>query len=97
MYGNQHLDDLRQMDIEAIDRNELVLIQNVKIDSDLPASLRMQRYLEQIKNPYCFLCDTVPVKIRFASDGSTLADLLSIHFSNLKNSVLRTVIQTIVK
>lgn len=78
------LDTLRQTDIETIDKSELVNIQDVKIDTDLPAPARMLRYLEQIKNPYCFLCGEIPVKISFSSDGDELSELLKRYFITLK-------------
>lgn len=80
----KQLDAMSLMDIEVIDRNELVNIKEVLIDTKLPAPERMLRYLDEIKNPYCFMCGDVPVKITFSSEGSELAELLKKHFMTLK-------------
>jgi len=69
---------------ERIPESELVDIRHVKVDTDLPASLRMQKYLEQIKNPYCFLCGDTPVKITFSDTNTELPDLLRKYFITLK-------------
>lgn len=73
-----------QLDITAVDRRELIDLKDVKIEANLPASDRMQCYLEQIKNPYCFLCGGIPVKVSFSSDGDELAELLKKYFITLK-------------
>ena len=39
---------------------------------------------EQMKDPHCFLCGNIPVKISFASDGEELEDVLKKYFMALK-------------
>lgn len=84
MLDGTALKAMSQIAIEEIDRNELVNMEEVKIDVSLPAPQRMLKYLEDIKNPYCFLCGKTPVKIRFSQDGKELAELLKEHFIALK-------------
>lgn len=84
MFDCKKLDVLSQTDIATIDKTQLVNIQDVEIDTELPATVRMLRYLEQIKNPYCFLCGDIPVKVSFSSNGGELSDLLEKHFIALK-------------
>ena len=48
---------------------------------------KFERILEQIKNPYCFLCGETPVKIQFAPKDTEKADLgekLKRYFLTLK-------------
>lgn len=84
MLDSNQLDILSQMDIEKIDTMQLVDVRDVKIDTSLPAHARMLSYLEQIKNPYCFLCGDIPVKVCFSADGDELDSLLKKHFITLK-------------
>lgn len=66
------------------DQSELVNIQDIKIDTSLTAPQRMMDYLNEIKNPYCFKCGDVIVKVIFSKEGGELSDLLVKYFVNLK-------------
>ena len=44
---------------------ELVDISTVKINTELPLKERILDYVKQIKNPYCYICNGVVVKIGF--------------------------------
>lgn len=85
MLNSNQLDEMSRMKIDKIDKRNLVDINNVKIDTSLPVYQRMQNYLEQIKNPYCFMCGKTPVQISFKSDDKELGSLLERHFMSLKN------------
>lgn len=67
-----------------IDKNKdgLVDIRDVKLDSSLGQAERVQSFLQQIKNPYCFKVGDVVVNVAYTEGGVTLndcfADMLSI-------------------
>ena len=67
---------LRDTDIRNADRAELRDIENVILRSDLPPQERLENYIEQIGNPYCFKCGKYVVKLSFTEDGDTLKDRL---------------------
>ena len=60
----------------------LVDIRDVKLDSSMSQTERIQSYLKQIKNPYCFRVGDVVVNVAYTKGGATLndcfADMLSI-------------------
>lgn len=62
-------------------RNTLVDIRNISIDSSLPQKERIKSFVSQIKNPYCFMVGDVVVQVSYAGEGSTLnerfADMLA--------------------
>lgn len=60
------LDRMKEVDIRSIDTKDLVDIDTVKIQKELPVEERLKDYLRQIKNPYCYLSHGVVVKISFA-------------------------------
>jgi len=68
------------------DRAGLVDIRSVRVDPGLPAALRAERYLAQIKNPYCFLCGEAVVRLRFAEDGGDLRAHLKNYFVSCKGA-----------
>lgn len=80
----EQLQEMSAIDITAVNKSELVNIEEVIIDTNLPAPERMLRYLEQIKNPYCFLCRETPVKISFAAESQELSEVIKRHFIRLK-------------
>ena len=57
-------------------------IRDVKVDSSQGQPERIQSFLRQIKNPYCFKVGDVVVNVSYTEGGATLndcfADMLSI-------------------
>ena len=83
-YGLGKLEEMRRMEYGAANKDELVDIETVHIDPDLPPTERLLNYLEQIKNPYCFRCGDTAVRISFAADGDNLQNILKRHFASVK-------------
>ena len=77
---------MSQIEIREINKASLVDIDNVKIDQKLSLNRRMENYLEQIKNPYCFLCSGSAVRVRYEHSGADLRSKLKNYFINTKNS-----------
>ena len=84
MIDRSQLQELKDVDITQVDRNILVDIKDVKIDSSSSAEEKVERYIKEIKNPYCFLCGDTPVKIRFVSETKSLKKSLGDYFMSLK-------------
>ena len=59
------LDTLQEIDIRTVDPKDLVDIKDVTIREELPLPERVRDYIQQIKNPYCYLSHGTVVKIRF--------------------------------
>lgn len=59
------LDTLQDIDIRTVDPKDLVDIKDVTIREELPLPERVRDYIQQIKNPYCYLSHGTVVKIRF--------------------------------
>jgi len=66
----------------STDTQPLVDIRDVKLDSSLGQMERVQSFLQQIKNPYCFKVGNVVVNVAYTEGGASLnecfADMLSI-------------------
>lgn len=84
-----HLDieDLREelcrmakVDVRTVDKDTLVDIENVTIDTSLPEKERIEDFLRQVKNPYCYCCHGMIVKLSF-SGKKTLEECLAHCFS----------------
>ena len=78
------LAQLSKMDIEKADRSELVSVEEVSIDTSMPVVQRMVAYINQVKNPYCFLCGKTPVKVCFSQGDAELSKKIRNYFLGLK-------------
>lgn len=71
------------VDIKTVDRNTLKDINDVRIDPSLNKEERMQSYVDQIGNPYCYLDNNVVVKISYSETDATLEDRLRSYICSL--------------
>ena len=78
------LAQLSELDIEKVDQNELVSVEKVSIDPSMPVMQRMVAYINQVKNPYCFLCGKTPVKVCFSKGDAELSKQIKTYFLGLK-------------
>lgn len=63
---SEELQELAAVEIRTVKPEELVDMDTVKINQELPVAERVQDYIRQIKNPYCYKSHGVVVKITFA-------------------------------
>ena len=61
----QDFSALKQIDICEIDKNELVNIKDIYVDTKKPLSDRISEFVEKVKNPYCFRVGDIAVKVEF--------------------------------
>lgn len=80
----ERLRRMAQTDIRAVDRDTLVERSTVKLDPGLSREERILSFIEQIKNPYCCLDDSVVVKSSFMDTDVTLEERLEEYVRNLK-------------
>ena len=73
---------LEAVDIRTVDPAALVDIREVAIDTKLPKQARLASFLQQIKNPYCYKCGRMIVKVGFG-EGTTLEEQLKTIFSTM--------------
>lgn len=87
--GNMYdLDALSNTDLTMICKNDLQEISQVKINTDLPLKQRIIQFLDEIKNPYCYLVGKHAVKTEFNDEGEPLQSILRKHFVEQRNRTL---------
>lgn len=74
---------MREVDVHTVDRDSLVDIREVQIDGNLPREQRFEDFLRQIRNPYCYRCGKIVVKISFSDTDVTLEDRLEHYLATL--------------
>lgn len=55
---------------------EIIHIEDIKINTALPKEARMKQFVEEIKNPYRFMVGDMIVNVVFTEKSSTLQDRL---------------------
>lgn len=68
---------MKNTDLATIDRNELVDIRDVKVNTALPKRERAVDFIRQIKNPYCYKHGKYVVKVGFSDTEVSLEERLA--------------------
>lgn len=84
MITSSELEVMSQQNIETINREELADLSAIHIRQDLSYEEKILDFLERIKNPYCFLCGDVPVRVCFTDNGPNLGQTLENYFIRIK-------------
>ena len=66
----QDIISMRNVDLMAVNKKDLVDISDIVINKELPTEERVKDYIKQIKNPYCYLDNGIVVKISFSGEKS---------------------------
>jgi len=73
MMTMQEIDIMKNMDISQID-TELMELTEIQIDESLPKQERILDFIKKIRNPYCFKCNGVIIKLEFSNEGMSFED-----------------------
>ncbi|MBQ8085199.1 MAG: hypothetical protein IJ232_03730 [Lachnospiraceae bacterium] len=74
---------MKDVDVRSVDRNTLVQRNSVKVNPKKDKAERVKEYVEQIRNPYCYLDGKTVVKISFANTSRTIEDCMRGYLSGL--------------
>ncbi len=74
---------MEQVNVNAVDRSQLIDIRNVVIDTTKSCKDRINGFIEQIGNPYCYLDDGVVVEIGYANTQVSLQERLVSYASSI--------------
>ena len=64
------------MDVRTVDVSALEDIEKIEIDSSLSAKERWIDFAEKIKNPFCFICNGMVVKVSYSEEKENLENKL---------------------
>lgn len=81
--GSSKWENLKEMDVQSINKEELTDIRNVLINPNLGKEERIAEFILQIKNPYLFRCGNLVVQSVFADTDVTLTDRLKQYFKTV--------------
>lgn len=68
---------MKNTDLATIDRDALVDIRDVKVNTALPKRERAMDFIRQIRNPYCYKHGKYVVKVGFSDTEVSLEERLA--------------------
>lgn len=71
------ISELANVDIEAVDKADLVDVSGFTFDNTVPQEQRAERVIAAVKNPYCFRVGDMGVKLEFPEDAPPLQDVFA--------------------
>ncbi len=77
------LSDLKEIDLNHVNKSTLVDRSVVKVNPNVSREERISSYIEQIKNPYCYLDGNTVVKISFANSDTTMEDCIASYLKGI--------------
>ena len=77
------IEAMKNINPKTVDRSRLVQRSSVRLDPSAPREDRLRDFIQQIKNPYCYLDGKTVVKISFAKTDTTMEDCLEHYLRGL--------------
>ena len=74
---------MKSIDPRTVDRSTLMQRSSVRRDPSAPREERLRDFIQQIKNPYCYLDGKTVVKISFTNTATTIEDCLENYLRGL--------------
>lgn len=74
---------MKSVNPKTVDRSNLVQRSSVRLDPAAPREERLRDFIQQIKNPYCYLDGKTVVKISFSKTDITMEDCLEHYLRGL--------------
>lgn len=78
-----NFEEMRGVDIRTVDISTLKDIRDINIDPNLPFAEKAEAFIRQIKNPYCFRCADVAVKVNYVKPTTTIDDCMEDFYRSL--------------
>jgi hypothetical protein len=72
-----HITELASVDIETVNKEELVDVSGFAFDNSVPQEQRAARVIAMVKNPYCFRVGDMGVKLEYSEGAPALQDRLT--------------------
>jgi len=76
MVAQAQIEEMKNIDIRAVDRNALSDMSGFEFDNTLSQAERAKRIYETSNNPYFFRLGDTVVKVEYADKGPTLQELM---------------------
>lgn len=79
--------DLASVNIETVNKEDLVDVSGFTFDTSVPQEQRAARIIQTVKNPYCFRVGDIGVKLEFSDNAPALQDVFTDLLKRKKNGL----------
>lgn len=79
----EQLEEMKNVDLNTIDPDTLVDIRDINVNIELSKEERIADFINQIKNPYCYKCGKIIVKVSFEDTDITFEDRMKSYLESL--------------
>lgn len=69
--------DLASVNIETVNKEDMVDVSGFTFDTSVPQEQRAARIIQAVKNPYCFRVGDIGVKLEFSDNAPALQDVFT--------------------
>ena len=77
------IEEMRSVDVRTVQADQLADRRGIVIDQKLPRKERLRQYIQQVRNPYCYVDDGVIVKVSFSNTKETIEDRLEAYIRSM--------------
>jgi hypothetical protein len=77
MITPEMIDRLMSVDINTVDKGSLADISTLEFDNSLPKEKRFAYIINQLKNPFCFRCGDMGIKLEFEENSPSINEVLT--------------------
>ncbi|MBQ9613495.1 MAG: hypothetical protein IKD59_03800 [Lachnospiraceae bacterium] len=77
------IEEMRSVDVRTVQADQLADRRGIVIDQKLPRKERLRQYIQQVRNPYCYVDDDVIVKVSFSNTKETIEDRLEAYIRSM--------------
>lgn len=71
------ISELASLDIDAVNKEDLVDVSGFSFDTTVPKEQRAAKVIAAVKNPYCFRVGDIGVKLVFPENAPPLHDVFA--------------------
>ena len=79
----KELEEMQQVKVNEINPDELIDINEIQIDSELPKHERIKEFISAMGNPYIFKCDGIIVKNSFINTDCKLEEQIRSYLESI--------------
>jgi hypothetical protein len=80
---SKELKTMENVDISTVSKQELVDIKDVHIEKHQSKEDKIKSFIDQVKNPYCYKCGNVVVKVSYDKNKLTMQEKMKHYLSDL--------------
>lgn len=80
---SQELNRMANIDITKVNKQDLIDIRDVHIEEHHSKEEKIKSFINQVKNPYCYRCGDVVVKVSYGVNVATMQEKMESYLMSL--------------